>query len=224
MKKEQIYWKNLLVMLITAIITTIVALAMLVVVLIDAAGIDIYADELNIDERVEVGTPIEELNLVEPCEVIEEIPEVEECATEIDIQEEVAEVVEEVDEKASLAYFNVPLSNDLQEHIFSLCEESNIDPAIVIAMIEAESIYTADIIGDNGNAFGLMQIHPRWHQERMDSLGCSNLLDPYQNVTVGIDILAELYELDRPTEWVLMAYNGGYAYANEYLANGEISH
>jgi soluble lytic murein transglycosylase-like protein len=127
-----------------------------------------------------------------------------------------APVIEEpVPEKPTTKYYDVPLSEDLQDHIFRLCEKNNIDPALVIAMIKRESSYNANTIGDNGNSFGLMQIQPRWHQGRMDRLGCSNLLDPYQNVTVGIDFLAELFAKGKPVEWVLMAYNGGMAYANK---------
>lgn len=137
--------------------------------------------------------------------------------------EEVREIEEKLKEEPDTLYFDVPLDRDLQDHIFKLCEEADIDPAIVIAMIEKESGYTADILGDNGNSYGLMQIQPRWHYDRMERLECYDLLDPYQNVTVGIDFLAELKRSDKSIEWVLMAYNGGPAYANRKISNGEIS-
>lgn len=120
-------------------------------------------------------------------------------------------------------YFDVPLDEELQDYIFELCEEHNIDPALVIAMIEKESNFTASAIGDGGNSLGLMQIQPRWNQDRMDILDCQDLLDPFQNVAVGIDLLAELFDKDNSVEWVLMAYNGGQSYANRKISNGEIS-
>lgn len=120
-------------------------------------------------------------------------------------------------------YYDVPLSNDLQKYIFKLCKQHDIDPALVIAMIKQESNYKSGCIGDNGDALGLMQVQPKWHQGRMDRLGCPDLLDPYQNVKVGIDFLAELYGRGKPTEWVLMAYNGGAAYANRNWNNGVVS-
>lgn len=108
-------------------------------------------------------------------------------------------------------YFDVPLSEDLQDYIMNLCEEYGIDPAIVIAMIQKESCFTASAIGDGGNSFGLMQIQPYWHSERMNKLGCTDLLDPYQNVTVGIDLLAYLINhYDGAVEKALTAYNQGY--------------
>lgn len=108
-------------------------------------------------------------------------------------------------------YFDVPLSEDLQDYIMNICEEYGIDPAIVIAMIQKESCFTASAIGDGGNSFGLMQIQPRWHSGRMEKLGCTDLLDPFQNVTVGIDYLAEMLEwYDGDIAKALTAYNRGY--------------
>ena len=112
-------------------------------------------------------------------------------------------------------YYDVPLTQELQEHIFAECEKYGIDPAIVIAMCYRESSYNASAVGDNGRSFGLMQIQQRYHEERMERLGVTDLLDPMQNVTVGIDFLAEL--LDRYNGDVakaLVAYNRGH-YAGE---------
>lgn len=120
-------------------------------------------------------------------------------------------------------YFDVPLEEGLQDHIFELCEKRGLDPAIVIAMIRAESSYHADSIGDSGSAMGLMQIWPRWHQKRMDEYNCQNLLDPYQNVTVGIDIIADLNDKGKGIEWALMAYNAGGAKADSNRAAGIVN-
>lgn len=134
-----------------------------------------------------------------------------------------------------LARYPVPLDDDLQYFIIQSCEEHHISPSIVFAMIDRESDFIADKVGDDGDSYGLMQIQPRWHYERMDELGCHDLLDPYQNVTVGIDYLAELIDYGNGIEWAVMAYNTGpndaYAkanlgavteYAKEVLENSEI--
>lgn len=120
-------------------------------------------------------------------------------------------------------YFDVPLDLELQDHIVTVCEEYQVDPSIIVAMIERESTFRTDAIGDSGNSLGLMQIQPRWHKERMDRLGCDDLLDPYQNVMVGIDYISELIEMGRGMSWALMAYNGGPSYANKMVAAGEVS-
>ena len=108
----------------------------------------------------------------------------------------------------------IPLDAELQLHIVNECEKANIRPEIVFAMIQRESSYKADAIGDNGDSYGLMQVQPKHHYARMLELNCTNLLDPKQNVTVGIDILAELINKDKGIVWALMAYNGGESYAN----------
>lgn len=118
---------------------------------------------------------------------------------------------------------DIPLDEELQIWVFDYCKDKHINPYLVFAMCERESQYKADAVGDSGNSLGIMQIQPKWHQERMDRLGCTDLLNPYQNVTVGIDILLDLYSKNDDTAWVLMAYNGGVAYANRHYYAGNIS-
>lgn len=115
--------------------------------------------------------------------------------------------------------YDVPLSTDLQEHIKELCDDYGVDMPLALAIIGQESNYRPDAAGDNGNSLGLMQIQPRWHQGRMDDLGVTDLLDPYQNVTVGIDLLADLIEKGG-TRWAIMAYNAGAETADYHTAIG----
>lgn len=124
--------------------------------------------------------------------------------------------------------YDVPLDAELQFRIIGLCEERGIDPAIVMAMIWKESRFHADSVGDGGNSFGLMQVQPRWHTPRMEKLGCTDLLDPHQNVVVGIDYLAEqLDRFDGDMGKALVGYNQYIykgtitGYAREVLAKAE---
>ena len=106
--------------------------------------------------------------------------------------------------------YAVPLEDELQAHIVELSQEAEIDPAVVFAVIEVESRYEVNAMGDSGRAYGLMQVQERWHRERMADLGVTNLLDPYQNVSVGIDYLAEcIAHNDGNVEMGLMEYNAG---------------
>lgn len=120
-------------------------------------------------------------------------------------------------------FYPVPLDADLQAYIINESSAYGIDPAIIFAMIGRESDFRADAVGDGCKSFGLMQIQERWHKERMERLAVTDLLNPYQNVTVGIDYLAELLSLDRGLEWALMCYNGGFSYANDMKASGMVS-
>lgn len=128
----------------------------------------------------------------------------------------------EIDNKSTM-YFDIPLSHDIQSYIFSLCADYGIDASLIISVIERESKYNAKAVGDNGNSLGLMQIQPRWCKERMRRLSCTDLLDPYQNVLIGIDILSEYLDRGKSIEWALMAYNGGPSYADRKISQGEIS-
>ena len=136
---------------------------------------------------------------------------------EVEEAQEVKEVVQEV------KLYDVPLSEDLQIHIMKECEKSNICPAVVFAIIEQESGYNENTVGDDGESIGLMQIQKKWHLERMEKLGVTDLANPFQNVTVGIDYLLELFQEKADVYWVLMAYNGGKAYATENWDAGNYS-
>ena len=122
-------------------------------------------------------------------------------------------------------YFNVPMDHDLQDYIFGICEDYDVAPELIVSMIYHESGFHADSVAtsDSGCAYGLMQIMPRWHQARMERLGCSDLLDPYQNILVGVDLIAENIRSGRGVEWALMAYNGGSAYADRKASEGLVS-
>lgn len=122
--------------------------------------------------------------------------------------------------------YDIPMNADLQNYIARVCEDYGFDPTIIFAMAKRESNYRPNAMGDNGLAYGMLQIHPRWHQARMDKLGVTDLLDPYQNVLVAVDYMAELSNYAgraRSIEWVLMAYNGGPDYASEKLSQGIIT-
>lgn len=108
----------------------------------------------------------------------------------------------------------VKLSAEMQQWIMSYSYERHISPFIVFAIIEKESDYDADAVGDAGESIGLMQIQEKWHQERMEELGLSDLWDSQQNIQTGIDYLLELLDENPDMEWVLNAYNGGRAYAD----------
>ena len=116
-------------------------------------------------------------------------------------------------------YSDVPLPEGVIAHVVSLCDDYDVDPDIIFAMIWRESRYVSDNIGDNGCSFGLMQIQKRFHGDRMKALGCDDLLDPYQNVEVGINYLAELVGWGNGLEWALTAYNRGWSRANK--SNGK---
>lgn len=127
---------------------------------------------------------------------------------------EVVEVVEVEEVACPLTvstFYDVPLDIELQAHIINECGGYGIDPAIVFAMIERESSFRADAVGDNGKSFGLMQIQKKWHEDRMEKLCVTDLMNPYENVLVGIDYLAwQLDRYDGDMAKALVGYNQGH--------------
>lgn len=90
-----------------------------------------------------------------------------------------------------------------------------------MAIIEYESGYEFDKTGDGGQSKGYMQIYEKWHTDRMQKLGCTDLMNPYQNVRVGIDFLSYLLKKYGTIQDALAAYNYGEKGAREHLwSNG----
>ena len=106
-------------------------------------------------------------------------------------------------------YFDVPLSTDLQDYIFALCESNNVPVALILAMIETESSFRPNVISGT-NDYGLMQINSINHEWLSEKYGITDFLDPYQNVFCGITIIAgHLEKTDGDITKALMCYNCG---------------
>jgi len=53
-----------------------------------------------------------------------------------------------------------------------------------------------------------MQVSTKWHKDRMDKLGVSDLFEPMQNMLVGTDYLSDLILEYEDVSVALMIYNG----------------
>lgn len=115
-----------------------------------------------------------------------------------------------VNEITGFAPLDIPLHPELQEFIFGVAEDYGLEGELVTAVIGIESNYKANSVGDNGDAYGLMQVQPKWYEAEMERLKISKeeLLDPYANVVVGVDVLAGYVERFG-VEYGLVAYNAG---------------
>ena len=117
---------------------------------------------------------------------------------------------------------DIPLDAETQRLLWQACEETGLTYELALAVIWKETTFR-NVTGDGGESFGYMQVQPKWHKERMDRYGVTDLMDPYSNFLVGCDYLAELVDKDRGIQWMLHAYNGGPAYANRLAEAGEVS-
>lgn len=214
-----------------ALLVWVVMLVIIVVcwVKIPAANTEVSNTEsIDISEVSEVASAPDESYKISKEESFEISREESIDISEVN-EESFEEIIEEsIDENSiimpnKVIYYDVPMDKDLQDHIIRLCREYSLDPAIVFAMIDLESNFDPLEVGDGGDSKGLMQVQAKWHQDRMDELGVTDLFDPYQNVTIGIDYLGEMNRRGKSIEWVLMAYNGGPIYANRKVSQGIVT-
>jgi hypothetical protein len=121
----------------------------------------------------------------------------------------------------------------LAAHLLKLCREHRFDPAFVLSVIEAESRFHAQARSPAG-ATGLMQLMPgtaRWLKsvsqdpEWPSEDGASGivitqlLLDPYENLSLGVSYLAYLRDRYRSSSpmFLLTAYRMGPARMDAFL-------
>jgi hypothetical protein len=109
--------------------------------------------------------------------------------------------------------WDIPLSDDLQQYIYSLCEEYDISYAMVIAMIDVESSFDSKAVSSTSD-YGLMQINAINHKDNMD------YLNPYDNVEHGIKALNRLAEKYNEADLVAMCWNCGEAGARKLWREG----
>lgn len=126
--------------------------------------------------------------------------------------------------EAKVTIYDVPIDLELLDHISGLSADYEIPVEIILAVIEKESSFNEKAVSAVG-AKGLMQIIPEYHKDRMKRLGCNDLFDPKQNVTVGVDFLAELIKKNGGNlHKALTAYNYGQNGANDkFFSKGKES-
>lgn len=109
---------------------------------------------------------------------------------------------------------DVPMEREVQKALYEACTETGLRYELMLAVVRKETDYR-NVTGDGGESYGYCQVQPRWHKERMERLGVTDLMDPASNFRVACDYLAELlerYELPQ----ALTAYNSGKPGESEY--------
>lgn len=109
----------------------------------------------------------------------------------------------------------------LQKQFLQICRDYEIDPYLMLALMKKESAFIPTV--SNGKCIGLCQINEHCHKNRMEKLDCDNLYDPYQNMLVAADYLAELLNSKRDTTEALMYYNMTAETAKKRYEAGEYS-
>ena len=130
--------------------------------------------------------------------------------------------------QVSAPLLDVDLDPETQWAIYHECGYDNglFSLAMAIANRETGGTFQDDAVGDGGDSIGLFQVNTRWHTDRMERLGVTDLTDPVQCAAVAIDYLKELsdrYGFEPESEALLMAYNMGPSGANNAIEAGTIS-
>lgn len=108
-----------------------------------------------------------------------------------------------------IVYWDIPLSEDLQDYIRTLCADYSVPEELILAMIEVESSFRPSVVSSTGD-YGYMQINECNHEWLKDELGVTDFLDPYQNILCGVYILSgHLEKTDGDIAKALMRYNNG---------------
>jgi soluble lytic murein transglycosylase-like protein len=112
-------------------------------------------------------------------------------------------------EDPQAAVFANPLlaGKPYQEQVVEAAKEHRLDPALVHAVISAESNYNPNAVSDKG-AVGLMQVMP--DTGRRYGVHAKELKHPVQNIRAGTRYLADLIEMfDGDLKLALAGYNAG---------------
>lgn len=115
--------------------------------------------------------------------------------------------------------YDIPLTEELQHGVRALADRYEVSYELVLAMIMTESSGRPELVGDGGDAIGLMQIQPKWHGELIAESGLS-VDKPIENVELGILILLGfIEENDGNLDRALKQYNSGNPdyQGNEYV-------
>lgn len=114
---------------------------------------------------------------------------------------------------------------DVPQEVVEISEELgaryNICPELIQTICFKESSFLADAECDG--CIGIMQVSPKWHKDRMERLGVSDLRDIRQNMTVATDYLSELEEIYEDVGVVLMIYNGDTSAEDVLCGAGDVS-
>lgn len=145
----------------------------------------------------------------------EVVPKTDEQETVVSAQPVAIKAPPEVDKH----YYDVPLSDELQDYIFEITAEANVPPELIIAVIQNESNFDSEATGAAGEQ-GYMQIHPINFESLSDKLGVTDFYNPKQNILCGVYLLSQLYNKYDTRNEVLMCYNSGEAGAARLWAEG----
>jgi len=119
----------------------------------------------------------------------------------------------------------IQVEDGIPENVKTYCEEIgemfDICPELLESMAYQESRFIPTV--RNGNHYGLMQVNVKIHADRIEKYGytAEEMFEPYPNILVAADYLAELYETygdENPI--ILSIYSGSWKAVSKYKEYG----
>lgn len=95
----------------------------------------------------------------------------------------------------------------LVQEAWAIGEKVGLEPTLILAVVAIESRFNPFAQSPMG-AQGLMQVIPRFHQDKLDKVSGNSLLDPAANIHVGAMILEEYIRRSGSLEEGLQMYAG----------------
>jgi len=108
----------------------------------------------------------------------------------------------------AIFFLNITYQQRYEAYVRDIAPKYEIRVELVEAVIETESHWD-DELESKAGAAGLMQIIPKWHEDRMERLMIEDIKEPYSNILCGCDYLAELIDKYGSEAEALMVYNMG---------------
>jgi len=191
----------------------LLALAIIPICLILLSA-DIKQEVLPVSYEIDIPLP--------KTAVIDAVPDIsitEEITSEPEMEETKPMIESELADDPDFEPYNIPLSAELQQYTYDLCQERGLDFETVLALMYVESSYRPDVISDT-NDYGIMQTNICNHSWLEDELEITDFLDAGQSINAGTFMLMNIAEKYPDTHQMLMVYNFGETGARKVWSKG----
>lgn len=89
---------------------------------------------------------------------------------------------------------DVPLTSELQDYIWDVCQEYQVSYELILAVIMIESEFKSDVVSYNNSSLGLMQLNKNTYPILAKELNIKkfNPFNPKHNVKAGVYYLSQI--------------------------------
>ena len=133
--------------------------------------------------------------------------------------------------KSSHSYYSIQtasgprmLSTELQDHTYEMCVKYGIPEyyGLILSQMWCESGYNTTAVSSSKN-YGLMQVSMNYPKLQSD-IGLTNLRDPYQNIEMGVYLMASYINKYGDVQAALVCYHQGESAARRGIRSDSYSH